>query len=288
MTTPLLSEWEIPSLSGASQLTSKPFMYAAMVVTLLSSCIEPKGLSQESPQSARIEHKTTDSDHKPMLKIMETEIRAVIRQLHKNKNIYPLTEINPLLQKELDTICTHIQNDLIAGRIFCSLPKVKTALSSALWKIFWDIPEGDIQIGLTPVTTNEKWAVFAEISAHLWGRSYTSTLMIPTDKYMNKTFPRPIGAWEFATLIRQSMKDEFLLHIRHKLEATLSMQTISDDSIPDILENMRPLLLDEEEWFRAIGHTLSGPVTISPIGDKDLIEIIITTNSPEWELRFTF
>ena len=213
MTTPLLSEWEIPSLSGASQLTSKPFMYAAMVVTLLSSCIEPKGLSQESPQSARIEHKTTDSDHKPMLKIMETEIRAVIRQLHK---------------------------------------------------------------------------VFAEISAHLWGRSYTSTLMIPTDKYMNKTFPRPIGAWEFATLIRQSMKDEFLLHIRHKLEATLSMQTISDDSIPDILENMRPLLLDEEEWFRAIGHTLSGPVTISPIGDKDLIEIIITTNSPEWELRFTF
>lgn len=43
------------------------------------------------------------------------------------------------------------------------------------------------------------------------------------------------------------MKDEFLLHIRHKLEAALSMQTISDDNIPDILENMRPLLLDEEE-----------------------------------------
>ncbi len=48
-------------------------------------------------------------------------------------------------------------------------------------------------------------------------------------------------------MISQSMKDEFLLHIRHKLEAALSIQTISDDSIPEILEYMRPLLLDEEE-----------------------------------------
>ena len=58
---------------------------------------------------------------------------------------------------------------------------------------------------------------------------------------------RPLNDGELATMISQSMKDEFLIHIRHKLEAALSIQTISDDSIPEILEIMRPLLLDEEE-----------------------------------------
>lgn len=273
-----------PHITTPSGL-KKSLMYATMITTLLSWCVLPKESHSDNISSPDALHKSGTTSH-PV--ITDDEIKSVIERLEADKNIYPLTEINPLLQKELDTICTQIQNDLIAGRIWCSLPKVKIALSSALWKIFGDIPEEDIQIGLVPVTKDGNWSIFAKLSARLWGRTYTSSLMIPTENYMATGSARPLDDWELATMISQSMKDEFLLHIRHKLEAALSIQTISDDSIPEILEYMRPLLLDEEEWFRAIGHPLSGPVTIPPIGDKDLIDVIITTKSPEWELKFTF
>lgn len=263
----------------------KSLIYATMITTLLSWCILPKGSRSDNTSSPNA---LGESATTPNTVITHAEIQSVIDRLHANKDIYPLNEINPLFQKELDTICTQIQNDLIAGQILCSLVKVKMALSWALWKIFGDIPEEDICIGLVPVTKDENWSIFAKISARLWGRSYTSSLMIPTENYMTTGSTRPLNDGELATMISQSMKDEFLIHIRHKLEAALSIQTISDDSIPEILEIMRPLLLDEEEWFRAIGHPLSGPVTIPPIGDKDVIDVIITTKSPEWELKFTF
>lgn len=263
----------------------KSLIYATMITTLLSWCILPKGSRSDNTSSPNALGESATTPHTV---ITHAEIQSVIDRLHANKDIYPLNEINPLFQKELDTICTQIQNDLIAGQILCSLVKVKMALSWALWKIFGDIPEEDICIGLVPVTKDENWSIFAKISARLWGRSYTSSLMIPTENYMTTGSTRPLNDGELATMISQSMKDEFLIHIRHKLEAALSIQTISDDSIPEILEIMRPLLLDEEEWFRAIGHPLSGPVTIPPIGDKDVIDVIITTKSPEWELKFTF
>lgn len=188
----------------------------------------------------------------------EDEIQKALQYMQKEMPLYPLVPKDPKIQSEIDAIGQDIQRDIRIEKEKHCLDWVHYIFLEALRA---RIPNAEIsspEIHLIPFDFAEDGVQYAELSAFINGRTYTTRLKALNGAIVQRLTRKvtPVSALEIAQSITTNMTHDFLQHIRTRIALHLISGDLDEANKIAAQEKIARLIHEDGVWFAAIGQEL--------------------------------